>query len=60
MPDQDTSTSADEVDAEWGGHFFPAPEELGVDAEAVAWSHGNCACGVTYTDWVTGLAPECY
>lgn len=47
----------DETD--WGGHFFPSPEELGGDPESVAWEYGNCGCGVGYADWILGREPEC-
>lgn len=30
------------------GHFFPAPEEMGIDADAVNWKFFPCACGKDY------------
>lgn len=33
-----------------GEHYFPYPEELGYDADAVTWRYGNCACSLSYAD----------
>lgn len=31
-------------------HYFPEPEELGIDPDAVPWTRGNCACGAQYVE----------
>jgi hypothetical protein len=45
LPSVDTD---DEPAEDWGGHFFPSPEEIGIDPEAFPAKLGNCACGMTY------------
>jgi hypothetical protein len=31
-------------------HYFPEPEELGIDAESFPAELGNCSCGMTYAE----------
>lgn len=43
----------------WRGHFFPCPEEMGIDPEAFPAEFGNCACGMTYGEFQRGAEGWC-